>query len=318
MSVVICTRDRAALLGRCLESIGRDRPAMAVEIVVIDNGSRDATAAVVASQVPGFPHALRCVLEARPGKSHALNRGVREARGAVLLFTDDDVRVEPGWLEELATPLADAGVVAVGGRTLPDWPAPPPAWLGNQLSRDLGLRDLGDTARSAEPGDSIGANMALRAADLHALPAPSGADGPFDPALGPAGSVKVDYEEFDLLQRLPAAGRRVYAPGAVVRHHVDAARLSQAWLRRTYFQRGFGKARHLRAGGAELRPLQYRVRVALHNLRAARAQRRRNRGGPDEAALVTEFQLYLDAGHDLDMALARWPGLAALLARRLV
>jgi glycosyltransferase involved in cell wall biosynthesis len=309
VSVLVCTRNRADSLARCLASVRADGGGEGREVLVVDNGSTDHTAAVVEAAARLDPSVSR-VIEPRTGKSHALNAGVRGARGEYLLFTDDDVEVQPGWTGALVTALAAEGTVAAGGRTLPRWEVNPPPWLDAELARDLGVRDLGTVARELGPPDVIGANMGLRASVLAA------AGRPFDVALGPRGSLKVDYEEFDLLQRLGGHGRLVYAPSAVVLHHVPAARVSWQWMRRTYFQRGFGKARMARRRGAPLNPWLQRARQCRHNwwvARSARGDHRRGQAGPAEA--LAEFQAYLDFGHDLDMTLARYPRLAAWASR---
>src|SRR5712692_9133010 len=63
------------------------------------------------------------------GKSYALNRGVREARGDVVVFTDDDVTMEATWLQSLTASLHNAEWAGAGGRTLPERDFGPPHWL---------------------------------------------------------------------------------------------------------------------------------------------------------------------------------------------
>src|SRR5690606_16449022 len=102
-SVVVCTRDRAASLAVTLESIAGLRiPALVVaELVVVDNGSTDGTPAVVEAFRRRSPLPLRYVRELRPGIAPARNAGMAAARGRIVVFTDDDVTVEPDWLAEM-------------------------------------------------------------------------------------------------------------------------------------------------------------------------------------------------------------------------
>ncbi len=79
------------------------------EVIVVDDGSTDDTGAVAAS----FP--VHLIQQANRGPAAARNRGAREARGAVLVFTDADCVPCKDWLAEMVQPLADAGTVAVKG-----------------------------------------------------------------------------------------------------------------------------------------------------------------------------------------------------------
>src|SRR5262245_57954609 len=95
-SIVVCTRNRARLLEQALDSIVRvEFPADDFEVLVIDNGSSDDTAAVVSRFARRVPFAVRSVKEPRVGLSAARNRAIREACGKRLFFTDDDQLVDP-------------------------------------------------------------------------------------------------------------------------------------------------------------------------------------------------------------------------------
>ena len=100
LSVVICTRDRPELLARCLDSL---TPALdpADDVLVVDNApSSQATQRLVQSRPPNRPP-IRYVLEPRPGLDIARNRGIRESKGALVVYCDDDVIVEASWLRRL-------------------------------------------------------------------------------------------------------------------------------------------------------------------------------------------------------------------------
>jgi glycosyltransferase involved in cell wall biosynthesis len=88
-SVVIATRDRAALLDGALRSLATQVGAPAIETIVVDNGSTDGTREVAAA------HGATYVYEARPNRALARNAGVARATGEVLLFVDDDVVLPP-------------------------------------------------------------------------------------------------------------------------------------------------------------------------------------------------------------------------------
>jgi glycosyltransferase involved in cell wall biosynthesis len=112
-SLVICTRDRPEELIRCLASLGNQTRAPG-EIIVVDNASRDGRTRA-AAEAAGVIY----IRENRPGLDIARNAGVRAARGDIIAFTDDDVRLHPSWFERLTGALADGTAMAATGLVLP-------------------------------------------------------------------------------------------------------------------------------------------------------------------------------------------------------
>jgi GT2 family glycosyltransferase len=106
LSVVIPAKDAATTLADQLGALaGQQAPGVDWEVVVADNGSRDATRAVAESFAGRLP-ALRVVdAGARPGAAHARNAGAHAARGDRLAFIDADDVVQPGWLLAVARAL---------------------------------------------------------------------------------------------------------------------------------------------------------------------------------------------------------------------
>ncbi|MDQ6746778.1 MAG: glycosyltransferase family 2 protein [Candidatus Dormibacteraeota bacterium] len=316
-TIIIATRNRAALLRDALASIRADQSSVPREVIVVDNGSTDATPAVLAeaSRVQArMP--LRCLTERRPGKAQALNAAVLASRGDCLLFTDDDVLVGNGWADGLCGALSAGTVGAAGGRVQPIWSTPPPSWLTADLAASLGIRDLGDDRRAVGPLDIIGANMGLRRAALQEL------GEPFSSSLGPRGRVKTDFEEAHLLQLVSARWQLVYEPTARVKHRIQPERLSPKWIRRMFYQRGFGRSLHDQMMGIHepQRPdLSDRARALLFLRRAWGYRRRHARtGGWDAARAALEVDAFFWAGYHLDMALQAFPlpwrrGLARLV-----
>ncbi|MEV5887120.1 glycosyltransferase [Streptomyces sp. NPDC052020] len=97
MSVVVPTRDQASRLGVTLRAFaGQDHPPDAWELIVVDDGSRDGTAGVLASAAPGLP--LRAVRTPPLGRAAARNRGVRESSGELIIFCDGDRAPVPGFV----------------------------------------------------------------------------------------------------------------------------------------------------------------------------------------------------------------------------
>ena len=96
-TVSICTYNRADSLKRTLESFcAAEKPGVPWELLIIDNNSKDGTPAIVKQFEERLP--LRYIFEGVQGPSAARNRAVDEFCGNTLLFTDDDVRIDAGWL----------------------------------------------------------------------------------------------------------------------------------------------------------------------------------------------------------------------------
>src|SRR5215471_7732195 len=100
ITVILCTYNRCKSLAKALASTAALKLPDSIEweVLVVDNNSRDQTCEVVREFITRYPGRFRYFFEPQPGKSYALNSGIREARGTVLAFIDDDVTVEPSWL----------------------------------------------------------------------------------------------------------------------------------------------------------------------------------------------------------------------------
>lgn len=112
-SVVICTRDRPDDIVRCLASLPL-QTRHADEIIVVDNASRDdrTRQAVITA-------GATYVREDRPGLDYARNTGVTTATGDLILFTDDDVLLDPSWIERMVAAFDAPDIGAVTGLVLP-------------------------------------------------------------------------------------------------------------------------------------------------------------------------------------------------------
>ncbi|WP_441248987.1 glycosyltransferase family 2 protein [Kitasatospora sp. McL0602] len=219
VSVVVCTRNRAGMLRRCLDSLLRTGYPR-VEVIVVDNApDDDVTEALVRARYPGRVRYLR---EPLPGSSRARNCGLAAAGGEICAFADDDVIVDAGWVEALADAFTtDTRIACVTGLVLP-------AELETEaqavLERYSGYA-RGFTARSWSlqeyPDDPLlrfsvgrfgtGANMAFRTELLRAV-------GGFDPATG-AGTPAHGGEELLAFFRVLGAGHTIaYQPEAIVWH----------------------------------------------------------------------------------------------------
>ena len=232
-TVAICTWNRAGLLARTLHHLARARPPAAPwELIVVDNGSTDDTAAVLRRFASRLP--LRVVAEPQLGLSRARNAAVVAARGDYVLWTDDDVRVDEHWLVAYEAAVARAPDAAVfGGPIRPEFEASPPAWLLDawaDLSDAFAVRDLGAERLAFDGRDDTmpyGANFSIRA--------PEQRSARYDPALGRKGLGGRLGEETTLIRSLLEAGATGWwVPEAVVHHWVPRDRMQVSYLRR-YF-----------------------------------------------------------------------------------
>ncbi|MGI4808004.1 MAG: glycosyltransferase family 2 protein [Janthinobacterium lividum] len=113
VSVVICTRDRAEELRRCLSSL-EQQTRVPNEIIVVDNASKDTRTRAVT-----LAAGVHYVREDRSGLDIARNTGAQAARGDIVAYTDDDVHLHPRWLERLTAAFDAPDVMVVTGLVLP-------------------------------------------------------------------------------------------------------------------------------------------------------------------------------------------------------
>ena len=160
-AVIVCTRDRPDDLKRCLESILLSTPRPS-QIIVVDNAPPNDGTARVAAEYP-----VTYVVEPRKGLNWARTCGARAATTDLLLYTDDDVAVDAGWVSAMCKPFADPQVAAVTGLVLAremETPAQEAFEHYFGFSRGFGDRRFtaGNTLPVAAGKAGAGASMALR------------------------------------------------------------------------------------------------------------------------------------------------------------
>jgi glycosyltransferase involved in cell wall biosynthesis len=243
ITVVLCTHNRSECLASALESAAAMVLPESVqwEILVVDNNSSDSTREVVTEFSNRYPGRFRYLFEPQPGKSHALNAGIRYAQGEIMAFLDDDVTVEPAWLQNLTAGLRSGTWAGAGGRIIPKWPRPAPRWLSPKAwyaSGPLVQFDLGD--KTCELSESpFGTNMAFRKAMFEKY-------GDFRVELGPRPGSEIRNEDTEFGSRLLAAGERLnYEPSAIVYHPVQENRIEKQYFLTWWFHKGEAGIRQL-------------------------------------------------------------------------
>jgi glycosyltransferase involved in cell wall biosynthesis len=238
ITVILCTFNRSQTLARALESVAASALTNTVEweVLVVDNNSSDQTRGVVEEFCCRYPGRFRYLLEPQQGLSNARNAGVREAQGDVLAFMDDDVTVEPMWLQNLTEPLHDTKWAGCGGRICLEQKFSLPRWLllegpysmGGQLAA---LFNIGDEPRELDRPPH-GTNMAFRKIMFEKY-------GSFRTDLGRCGESLIGQEDTEFGERLLAAGEHLwYSPSAVVYHPVQEERLTREYFLAWWFACG--------------------------------------------------------------------------------
>jgi O-antigen biosynthesis protein len=218
MSVVVCSYNGERWIRGCLDALLRiDYPNH--EVIVVDDGSTDATGEIAAEYAD-----FTLVKTENVGLSSARNLGMRAAVGEIVAYVDDDARPEPDWLRQLARRFMETRHAAIGG---PNIPPPDDGAIADCVANSPG-GPIHVMLSDEEAEHVPGCNMAIRKATLEDV-------GGFDPTFRIAG------DDVDLCWRLHRRGLTVgFSPGAVVWHH---RRPSVVQYLRQQFQ--YGKAEAL-------------------------------------------------------------------------
>jgi len=222
VTVVVCTRNRPESALVTLRGLA-DMRYTPFEVVIVDNApDSDATKEATQREFGADPR-IRYVREPRPGLSCARNRGLAEASADIVAFTDDDVRVDPWWLNGIVRGFQAAPNVACVTGLIATAELDNAAQLYFHLREGWGAsceRRVFDLAENRDESPlypysagvfGAGANFAVSRAVLKEV-------GGFNEALG-AGTPSGGGEDLNMFMRIVLAGHRlVYEPSAVVSH----------------------------------------------------------------------------------------------------
>jgi cellulose synthase/poly-beta-1,6-N-acetylglucosamine synthase-like glycosyltransferase len=286
VSVIVPVRDGESTIAGCLDAIlAAGYPADRREVLVVDNGSTDDTAALITARPVTYLH------EPRPGVSNARNRGIAESTGDILAFVDADCLVEPQWLTELVRPFEDPEVGAVAGDLQH---VPPSTPAERQAARLLG--NWQRFAFNSDPAYPITANAAYRREVIDRI-------GPFDPHMTRAQDVELG------LRFQERSGRRLaYAEQATARHRNRSTQLGffrqqLGWA----YGAGLVGAKFEAMGGHPVKPPRIReISRTARGLGIVLTAKARGRG---------ETRWIEDAWFDLMRQVAWWVGARAGLRK---
>lgn len=254
ISVIICTYNRDKYIYNVLKSIaqGTLKPD-GYEIVLVDNNCTDNTSSEVNRFRADYPAVtLRYFVETNQGLSQARNRGIRESKGDILVYVDDDATVNPEYLDAYSEWFElHPETNAAGGPIIPHYETgAEPKWMTYFIKCLLtGYIYLGEKARPF-PGDKYpgGGNAAYRSSVFEKV-------GLYNVHLGRNGDSLGGGEEKDIFDKMKRQGMQfVYLPDAILYHSIPGYKLEPDYFNR--LTRGIGqseRARTLKIGKGSYR-----------------------------------------------------------------
>ncbi len=267
LSVVLPTYNRAAGVAQAIQTVVDQTASPDLyEVIVVDNNSTDNTSEVVRAMAAKHPSLIRYVFETRQGVSYARQAGIDVARGELIGFFDDDVKVAPDWIETILRTFAEHPELdCIGGKVLPKFQVPPPAWLTPSHWAPLALQDFGNEPLEISAKTLrglISANLACRKGLLDRI-------GGFSPRFQRVKDIIGSLEDDEWNRRMWKAGAKAsYVPELVATTDVPADRLTRAYHRR--WHRGHGAFYAImRAEEIERSSRGYLLGVPLHLYRSA-------------------------------------------------
>ncbi len=210
ISVIIATYNRSTRLKQALESFEKIivAPGVTWELMIFDNNSTDNTKEVCREFQKRNLLILRYFIERRQGKAYALNVGIREARGKIIVFSDDDVIVDPFWLKNISEEFEnDSSLGGIGGRVE----------LFDETDQPVTIRTSKERILFTSPRQLvnppiIGVNMAFRKSVFDKVKG-------MDPSFGPGSRIGSNIDA-EFIYRVHKKGfKMVYSPDVLVYHN---------------------------------------------------------------------------------------------------
>ena len=248
LTVIICTYNRAKYIGNLLESIAKnDIDKSAYEIVLVDNNCTDNTREICETFAKAHKDVnFRYVVESEQGLSAARNKGIKEAKGDVIVYVDDDALVDSPYLRTYAEWFAThPKTMACGGPIEPLYETEEPSWMSPYTKALLtAWMNYGDKAREYPRGRYPGGgNAAYRKEVFDQV-------GLFNTALGRKGGNLMGSEEKDIFDKMQALGMQVlYLPTPVLHHIIPQTKLESDYFNRLTTQIGISERQRTLAIG---------------------------------------------------------------------
>ncbi len=230
ISVIVCTYNRERYIGKCLEHLHNQRADKKLyEVIIVDNNSTDQTAEICKAAVAKYPETtFNYFFEPNQGLSHSRNRGIRESKGTIIAFLDDDAFASPDYIFNLNQCFtSQSGVTAIGGKIIPVYETEKPSWMSKYLLPLVAAQDMGDRPKKFMGKKfPIGANVAFRKEAFEKY-------GLFNTDLGRQGTKLEGGEEKDMFDRLKKDNEVIlYEPAVSVQHIIPPTRVELSYIRK--------------------------------------------------------------------------------------
>ncbi len=287
ISVIICTYNRCQSLRNTLKRFQEQdaNGSFNYEVIVVDNNSKDRTKEVIEEFYNQMDGKIRYLFERRQGRSFALNKGIKEAKGKIIAFMDDDILVDKNWLNNLYNAFKKHNCDAVQGRVL--LYELPPKWMWSRRFKRFIEVDYGETTKKAPV--STGANVAFRSEIFKKF-------GMFNTSLG-SGALGFN-EDIEFFRRIRDAAKILYCPEVLVYHVPSPERLTKKYFRRRFYKQGRSDAHMGKISVTLLRYTLYTIKEILKNMiKAIISYYRRN----SEERLYYECDAYKKIGFLLQL-----------------
>lgn len=249
LTAIICTYNRAKYIGNLLESIAaNDLEKSEYEIVLVDNNCTDNTREICNAFAEAHKDVrFRYTQEAEQGLSAARNRGIKEAKGDILVYIDDDALVDTWYLRTIAKYMsAHPEISAIGGKILPLYETEEPKWMTPYTKTLLtAWMDFGDEIRPFPKGKFPGGgNSAYRAEVFEKV-------GLFNTELGRKGDSLMGAEEKDIYDKMNALGMKyMYVPAMTLHHIIPQRKLDKDYFDKWTYQIGVSERKRTKAIGS--------------------------------------------------------------------
>lgn len=237
ITVIICTYNREKYIGQLLDSLAKnDYPESDYEIVLVNNNSTDNTRLICERFAANHQNiSFRYVEEHEQGLSAARNRGIKEAKGDIVIYVDDDALVDSDYIRTYAEHFSSfPETMAAGGPIEPLYETKEPSWMSPYTKALLtAWMNYGDKVREYPSGRFPGGgNAAYRKSVFDKV-------GLFNTDLGRKGTALLASEEKDIFDKMRQLGMRVlYLPTPVLHHIIPQAKLEEPYFDRLTLQIG--------------------------------------------------------------------------------
>ncbi|HBS44519.1 MAG TPA: glycosyltransferase family 2 protein [Paenibacillus sp.] len=239
VSIIICTYNRSDLLIKTIQSLLALDDLEQAEIIVVDNCSKDDTAACVKKFIAAHGSVLhiRYMMEPVQGLSAARNTGILASKTHLIAFLDDDAIPCQTWITTIVSTFeSKPEVMAMGGKIAPIFESKRPDWLIKPFELPYTIVDLGSRIKEYPAHlHPCGANMAMRKLvfDISLFPLD----------LGRKGDSLLSGEESWLFGQIQKEGHSIlYHPQMAVDHFVPTNRLTKDWIMKRYYSQGISNA----------------------------------------------------------------------------